>query len=242
LPIPQTHHQRAKDVGITGNHDISVKPGDQHKNPASGIEEPDIPNYAAPVASQFTSIVYPPPGNARRGSHAGPAARSTDANISKGKTDQKSLIPLPSSFASLPISPTHYWGAKDVVIPKRSGVVLHESHGTSAQYKNTTSEVPHGLQSSMSPNRPFILNDPYSELSSLQREVLLCIQRAAAQNPMSSLYPTSEDKPTWEGVHLSDIVRSVQNRSSLELHGFRSVTLSFSLKRLIVISETVSKA
>jgi len=37
--------------------------------------------------------------------------------------------------------------------------------------------------------------------------------------------------PTWEGVHLSDIVRSVQNRSSLELHGFRSVTLSFSLKR-----------
>jgi len=95
LPIPQTHHQRAKDVGITGNHGHSVKPGDQHTNPASGIEEPDIPNYAAPVASQFTSIVYPPQGNARRGSHAGPAARSTDANISKGKTDQKSLIPLP---------------------------------------------------------------------------------------------------------------------------------------------------
>jgi hypothetical protein len=86
--------------------------------------------------------------------------------------------------------------------------------------------------------RRFTLNDPYSKLTTLQRDVLLCITTVAAQNPTPHVYPTtdlevsSEHNTSWKGVHVSVIIQSVTNRHpelDLGLPEFMSVTFSSQL-------------
>jgi hypothetical protein len=187
-------------------------------------EEAGIPDQNVLVASPpSASVVHPTPGTPRHDTRADLIAQSARAYKDKAlMPGRKSPTPLPSASASLQISPNHHWRAANVGVAKYSGIARQNDHGTSIgpgnQYRNTASEVPYGPSSPRSSmpsrqhTRRFTPTDPYSNLTSLQRDVLLCIQTAEEQNPSSSLYPTSAQKPTWKGVHIRDIVESLTNR------------------------------
>lgn len=164
--------------------------------------------------------------------------------------------PLPSTSVPSPISPTPHRRTEDVGIPERSDVA-YDDHDASIWpgngYRDTASEVPSG--SSLSTvvqhhTRRFTPNDPYSKLTLLQRDVLLCIKTAAAHNPTPSVYPTPSldcsehtSNPTWKGVHVSVIIQSVTNRHpelDLGLPEFMLVASSLhtTMKVLITIPGT----
>ncbi|KAF8077882.1 hypothetical protein FPV67DRAFT_17657 [Lyophyllum atratum] len=59
-------------------------------------------------------------------------------------------------------------------------------------------------------------HDPYSHLSSLQRDIILCIASARAESAQrQGIYPSMEGvsvEDSWEGVHVSVIIRTVSVR------------------------------
>jgi len=140
----------------------------------------------------------------------------------KGKapmSGQESPTPLSATSNSLPISPTHRSLVGDAGISEHGDTSRYGNQMTPiSPSRDTASEVQHG-SSPPSPSpvpavvhtRRSIPNDPYSKLTSLQRDVILCLKSAEAEVPnTSSLYPTSERNPIWRGVHLSTIVNSVR--------------------------------
>jgi hypothetical protein len=175
---------------------------------------------------------------ARSYTRADLATQSINAREGKGKapmSGQESPTPLPATSTSFPISPTHRSPAKDVGTPEYRGTSHDGNQLTPIRPgRDTDPEARHGSSSPPSPTpahtRRFTPTDPYSGLTSLQRDVLLCLQHAAARIPAtSSLYPTSERSPTaWRGVHVSTIVTSVTHRRpglGLGLEEFKLVTL-----------------
>jgi hypothetical protein len=166
---------------------------------------------------------------------------------------QESPTPLSATSNSLPISPTHRSLVGDAGISEHGDTSRYGNQMTPiSPSRDTASEVQHG-SSPPSPSpvpavvhtRRSIPNDPYSKLTSLQRDVILCLKSAEAEVPnTSSLYPTSERNPIWRGVHLSTIVNSVRRpgRRPVEFEEFELVTLHFMnyLKGLIITLENVS--
>lgn len=202
-----------------------------------GAKEPGALDHDAPV-----SAVHPPSGTAKNDTHSDLVTQSAGTKAHKGKariSDHKSPTPF-SSSAPLAISQIRYHGGhgEDMGTPGYSGAAQRNDRGspigTSNQYKDLASEVSYGsspplLTPARQHTRRLTSNDPYSGLTLLQRDVLLCIETAAAQNPMPSLYPNSEHNPTWKGVHISSIVESVMDRRprlALSLPEFTSVILS----------------
>lgn len=59
--------------------------------------------------------------------------------------------------------------------------------------------------------------DPYSHLTTLQRDIILCIQNIS---PISSIYPNEDDGREWEGVHMRVILNAVKTRQRFSLKDF----------------------
>lgn len=154
-------------------------------------------------------------------------AQSTEASAYKGKAPISAQKSFPASGSS-PAPPNHHERVEDGGIPEYPGVAQPHDLVTSARSCNQNNSATLGVPSRSSPSQSTIPikqhirrltpTDPYSRLSSLQRDVILCIKAIAAQNPEPPLYPIPEYSPPWEGVHLSVIVQSLKMRhSGLEL-------------------------
>ena len=163
----------------------------------------------------------------------------------------KGPIPTQPVHSTLvPILPTPDRHAGDVGISEHSDGAHDASISPGSNYRNTASEAPLGSFPStlVQPHtRRFTPNDPYSKLTSVQRDVLLCIKNAAEHIPTPSVYPThdldpsSEHNPTWKGVHVSVIIQSVTNRHpelELGLPEFMLVATSLHTTTLITILGT----
>jgi hypothetical protein len=183
---------------------------------SSNTEELDVTDHDAPLASApLVSVDQTTPRSIRDDTRA-VISQSAAYNVKSPMPGQRTPTPLPSASTSLPMSPNHPSRTVDVTT-------------TVAEYS-----APSPPQLSTPPRqhtRRFTPVDPYSRLTSLQRDILLCIQTAAEeQNSSPSLYPISAHNPSWEGVHVRDIVRSVSiRRPGLvpNLSEFESVTFWF---------------
>jgi hypothetical protein len=98
------------------------------------------------------------------------------------------------------------------------------------------------LLSLQKPRRLLRKYDPYSDLSTLERDVILCIKTAAMQHAKDSIYPPvgqlqRRRNPTWEGLHLSVIIAVMSaQRPDLSPEELQLVTSGSAHKEMLMSS------
>jgi len=193
--------------------------GENQDPPGDTIaEESDILHHGGVITfPSLPSAVHlvPKTRTAQSDTYVDPIPQPANAKVDKGKAPVPTQ-PLSSTSVPSPILPTPYRRAEVLGIPEHSDVA-YDDHDASISPGSRLLLGSSPSTMAQHHTRRFTPNDPYSKLTLLQRDVLLCIKTAAAHNHTPSVYPTpdfdgSEHNPTWKGVHVSVIIRSVTNR------------------------------